>query len=431
MLSGKTWKTFVPTCIKTTGEFITATIGSENAINRTLTSLKAALAIWISYRTAVLSVEAAKRANNVTTLAGLASIEASTVATVGLTGVTTNLSGAFNGLKVAFMSNPFGFVATAITSLISLFYAFKASTIEVSETQSIEAEALRKTNQEITNSIERVNGLTVGTEERKKATEALIAKYPELFKKLNAENITNQDLEYTLKKVHAQYREKIQLAILEAKNVSLLEKQLDVETRRFDMLAKLRERYTSESAKFSDDAAFLAELAKIDKLRSASQTISLGSTNLFGYDVMIAQAKALETESARIQKEITANAATHATTRIKIEKDSQLEMMKALSDRLAKGEISQKEYNKAIQDDTFEVVAKQVKAVEDGEDKKKKAKKSSLELSLENDLAELKAMEKTYQVKMQILNTEEKLKIEQVKRTIKDKEDQEDRILSI
>ena len=180
--------------IKATGELIQATIGSENAIERTITSVKAALAMWISYRTAVISVEAAKRANNATTLSGLAAMEAQKVATVGLTLGTTSLSAAFNGLKVAFMANPFGFVATAITSLIGLFYTYKAATVEVSDAQSVEAEALRKTNQEVENAITRVKGLTVGTVERKKATEELLAKYPELFHNLKTESLSNATL---------------------------------------------------------------------------------------------------------------------------------------------------------------------------------------------------------------------------------------------
>lgn len=417
--------------IKTTGEFIQATIGSENAITRTLTALKAALAVWISYRTAVISVEAAKRANNVTSLAGLATIEASTVATVGLSGVTVSLSGALNGLKVAFMSNPFGFVLTAVTSLISVFYAFKASTIEVAEAQSIEAEALRKTNTEITNSIERVKGLTVGTTERKKATEDLIAKYPELFKNLNAESVGNAQLETIMKRVNAQYREKIQLAIIDAKNSSLLEKQMQIETDRYEMLAKLREKYKSQSTQFPDDSAFLAELAKYDKMMSSTQTIGMGSMNVFGYDVMIAQAKALEAESKRVQDSITKNVNEQAGIRVKIDAAEQSQKMLELRRQLRNHEITVDDFNKKVEALNKESVDTVVKKVEEGEDKKKKAKKATLELSLENDIAELKSMNQTFSVKMAILNKEEALKIEQAKRTLTNREQEEERILSI
>jgi tape measure domain-containing protein len=418
--------------IKTMGSFIQETIGSVNAIERTITSLKAALALWISYRTAMISIEAAQRANNVTTLANLGAIEAQKVATVGLTISTTSLSTAFNGLRVAFMANPFGFVATAITSLISLFYAYKAVNIEVSEAQSVEAEALRKTNQEITNAITRVKGLTEGTVERKKATEELITKYPELFKNLQAESLNNAVLEHALTKVNNQYREKIQLAIIDGKNSALLEKQMQIETDRYELLIKLREKYKGQSAQYADDSAFLAALAQMDASINATQgTAVLGNRNLFGVDIMIAQAKALETESKRVQDSITKNANEQSKIRVKIERESQLEMMKDLSDRLAKGEITQKEYNKAISDGTFEVVKKQVKAVEEGEDAKKKAKKSSVELSLENDLAELKSAEQTFAVKMLYLDKEEQLKKEQAKRLLTNNDDEQERILSI
>ncbi|GGH42932.1 hypothetical protein GCM10007423_39930 [Dyadobacter endophyticus] len=426
--------------IKATGEFITATIGSENAITRTLTALKAALAVWISYRTAVLSVDAAKKANNVTTLAGLASIEASTVATVGLTGVTASLSGALNGLKVAFMANPFGFVATAVTSLISLFYTFKAATIEVSEAQSIEAENLRKTNTEIENAIQRVKGLTVGTAERKKATEELIAKYPELFKHLDAEALGNAQLETVLKRVNAQYREKIQLAIIDAKNNTLLEQQIDLEKQRYEIVKKLREENSAISLKFSDDSQFIAELNRRLQLiqsgvQSVSQTgVSLGGGNFSDGGVtqqMIMNARTLEAETKKVQESITKNLNEQAGIRVKIDASEQNQKIVELRRQLRNHEITVDEFNKKVEALGKESVSKQVKAVEEGEDKKKKAKKTSLELSLENDLAELKSMQKTYEVKMQIINTEEKLKIEQAKRAITDKEDQEARILSI
>ncbi|MCF2487459.1 tape measure protein [Dyadobacter sp. CY347] len=425
--------------IKTTGEFIQATIGSENAITRTLTALKAALAVWISYRTAVISVEAAKRANNVTSLAGLATIEASTVATVGLSGVTVSLSGALNGLKVAFMSNPFGFVLTAVTSLISVFYAFKASTIEVAEAQSIEAEALRKTNQEITNSIERVKGLTIGTAERKKATEDLIAKYPELFKNLNAEAIGNAQLETVLKRVNAQYREKIQLAILDAKNNVLLEKQIDLETQRYNIIKKLREENGEISLKFADDSKFIAELNRRmgiiqSSVQSSMTGVNLGAGNMSDGGAtaqMIANAKLLEFETKKVQSEITKNANEQSGIRVKIDSSEQNQKLTELRRQLRNHEISLDEFNKKAEALNKESVDKVVKKVEEGEDKKKKAKKATLELSLENDVRELKSMEQTFAVRMTLLNKQEALAIEQTKRTVTDKEQAQDRILSI
>jgi len=417
--------------IKTTGEFITATIGSENAITRTITALKAGLAMWISYRTAVISMEAAQKANNVTSLASLGAIEAQSVATVGLTIGTSSLSAAFNGLKVAFMSNPFGFVATALTSLISLFYVFKAANIEVAEAQSVEAEALRKTNQEVTNAIERVKGLTVGTEERKKATDELLTRYPELFKGLKAESLNNQQLEIALKMVNAQYREKIQLAIIDAKNATLLEKQIEVEKDRYETLIQLREKYKAQSGQYADDSSFLAALAKMDSAINATQgTAVLGNRNLFGYDIMIAQAQALESESKRIQESITKNVNDQSLIRVKIDEKENNDKLTALRRQLRDNEISLSEFNEKSEAIGKESVQKQVKIVEDGEDSKKKAKKSTLELSLENDLKELKSSEQTYAVRYIYLEKEEALKKEQAKRML-DGSDEQERILSI
>jgi tape measure domain-containing protein len=425
--------------IKATGEFITATIGSENAITRTITALKAALAVWISYRTAVLTVEAAKRANNVTTLAGLAGIEASTVATVGLTGVTTSLSGAFNGLKVAFMANPFGMIATAVTSLISIFYAYKAVNIEVAEAQSIEAEALRKTNTEISNNIERVKGMTVGTAERKKAIEDLIAKYPELFKNLDAESIGNAQLETVLKRVNAQYREKIQLAILDAKNNVLLEKQIDLEKQRYEIIKKLREENGEVSMKFADDSQFVAELnRRLGTIQSQVQSsltgVSLGGGNLSDGGVtaqMISNAKLLESETKKVQAEITKNFSEQSGVRVKIDAAEQNQKLTELRRQLRNHEISVAEFNKKVEDLNKESVDKVVKKVEEGEGKKQKAQKTTLELSLENDIKELKSMDQTFAVKMQLLNKQEALAIEQAKRTLTNREQEEERILSI
>lgn len=426
--------------IKTTGEFIQATIGSENAINRTLTALKAALAAWISYRTAVLSVDAAKRANNVTTLAGLASIEASTVATVGLTGVTGSLSGALNGLKVAFMSNPFGFVATAVTSLISLFYTFKSATIEVSEAQSLEAENLRKTNQEVANAITRVKGLTVGTEERKKATQELIAKYPELFKHLDAESLGNAQLETVLKRVNAQYREKIQLAILDAKNNTLLEKQIDLETQRYEIVKKLREQNAAISIKFADDNQFLAELDKVLKtVQTRIQQVSMTGTTIGGgnstdggvFQQMIMNAKTLEREIKEVQGNITKNANEQSSIRVKIDASEQNQKIVELRRQLRNNEITIDEFNKKVEALGKDTASKQAKTVEEGEDKKRKSKKTTTELALENDLEELKSTEQTYMNKLKMLDAEENLAKERAKRQIDDSKALHDRLASI
>lgn len=426
--------------IKATGEFITATIGSENAITRTLTAVKAMLAMWISYRAAVISVEAAKRANNVTTLSGLAGMQAQQVATVGLTVGTTSLTTAFNGLKVAFMSNPFGFIATAVTSLIGLFYTFKASTIEVSEAQSIEAEALRKTNQEVTNAIERVKGLTVGTNERRKATEELIRKYPELFKSLDAESLGNAQLEIALKRVNAQYREKIQLAIIDAKNNTLLERQIELETQRYDIVKKLREENSAISLKFGDDSQFMAELnrqlgivqSRIQQVSSTGVTLGGGGFTDGGVNAqMIQNVRLLESETKKVQAEITKNANEQSSIRVKISESENNQKLTALRRQLRNQEISEKEFIQLSEKIGKESTDKKVKDVEDGEDKKKKAKKSSLELSLENDLKELKSAQQTINTKMAILKTEESLRTEITKRTITNHEDQQKRIESI
>ena len=393
-----------------------------------LSVVKGAVSGWVAYKTILETVVKTKAllALEAKTTAG--AIAAETAVTAAGTVATTGLTGAVNLLWVAFRANPLGFVIGLLSSLYSAYQLATAATGGFTEEVIAEVEALMKSNKEIEIGVLRAQSLKEGTDERKKAIQGLISQYPEYFAGLDAEKVTNQQLNAALIQVNGSFQERIRLANLAYQADSLKQKAIDLDRQQLAIISELRKEYEgiSKSNPINDEAFLNAvknqqgAWEKVGNFLPGILTGGLVQSDIFKAGDIIAEKKKLEAELIKIENDA-------AEQRVKVEFDTQKRQLDAIVNRYQKGEITANEYNKQLK----ELAGEQVAVTEKAEDKKKAAQKASTELSLENDLKELKSKQQTMAVRMEMLDVQEKLDIERAKRQIKSKEDEAERILSI
>ena len=395
------------------------TIGSQAAIARLVDVVKAAASAYVTYRLAVNTLSSAKKAAAAETVALTATEVGATVATGGLTG-------AFNALKVAFATNPIGLVLTGIGALITAFYSYKAIAAEVTDEQNYQSDALRKSNKEFEIATKAVMQHAEGTAEYKTAVDNLIAKYPEYFAGLEKEAINNRVLNGVLMNVNESFQERIRLANLAYKADGLTQKAIELDREQLEIVTKLREQYEKISAANPNDEAFINALKEKEKAYQGYANAA-GGGSFFGTGNDLSSASAIISAKKAIEKEL-----------IKIKDDSEKEQaiitarsldqqMQLLVKQLNSKEITQKEFNNKV----AALKGQEVETHAAAEDSKAKKGKQTTELALENQLKVLKAEKDTFFNRQDILDVEEKLDIERAVRTVKNKKDESDRVLSI
>lgn len=425
--------------IEILGKLIDVTIGSSSAINRSIGYMEAAASVYALYRIAVISVNAALKANQVETLAGIAAKEADAIVTVTMTTATTGLRTTMTGLWAVMRANPIGAVITLVTALYTAYQIWDAASTDVVNSLGEEEIKLKNQQQLLNDSVKSVTSLAMGTQERKKAMEGLISKYPEYFGGLSAETTNNATLNGILSKVNLSLKERIDLSRqaylinqYEEKRTELLKQEAELMDRIKKRSPELYAQVAGDSQKLMEainkgGSAFIVDLDKKGGiLRNAWDNMMNGT--------ILKSAATISKGLKDVDKEILA-ASTRRESITKKEQEASIDAetarWKAVAAQMKKGtkdyEAAKDDHEKKVRDLTGQTVTAELNGIE----KVGKAKKSSLELSLENDLKELKSLEKTYQTRMAILVTEEKLKIEQAKRQITNSADEQERILSI
>lgn len=157
----------------------------------------------------------------------------------GVLSVNYNLTAASTvaaqGFWTALRANPIGVLVTIVGTLVSSYYAYKAVTAEVITILG-EQELKLKTQQTQLNAVAQV-ALTAaaGTDARRNAIYQLIREYPEYFKGIDAEKVTNTQLKAILDKVNSSYRERIGLAreAYKAEQIANTQKELFQKSLRF------------------------------------------------------------------------------------------------------------------------------------------------------------------------------------------------------
>ena len=96
-------------------------------------------------------------------------------AQAGVAAASSMATGAFNALKVAFASNPFGLIITAITTVITLFVAFRSEVDETTQMSEKFGESAAKSIQQVDMLGTALTGLDEGTGVYKKTMDELNA----------------------------------------------------------------------------------------------------------------------------------------------------------------------------------------------------------------------------------------------------------------
>lgn len=183
---------------------------------------------------------------------GFVNLQASIVAgTTGLKGF--NL--AFKMLGNLAKTNPFGLIATGLALIIPLLIkAFKGNkdlNAEISLTEKLQrdlneeisqaAAGLEQEKVAINAAVKSIMEYNVGSKERILALEELKKKYPDYFKNIDAEKVTNAELSKILGNVNKSYEERIKLAQASAKVNVLTNKIVENQIKSEEALYKRQE----------------------------------------------------------------------------------------------------------------------------------------------------------------------------------------------
>lgn len=285
------------------GDFLKATIGSNSAIARTVTTLEGALALWLSYKVAVIATNASLAANQQATLTSMGTqLTANTVTAVG-TGLTTSLSTAFKGLWLAMSANPIGFVISALGLAFSAFQLYEASVMKVTAAESEELNMLNKTKAGFEANIKALINLTVGSEERNAQVAKLQAQYPGYIRNIDLESASQSELFGLLKKVNSEIERKIKLAIQDSYTQSIQEKAIELGREQLKIYTSLRENnkaYINDSNLSNEE--FLDKLKDV-QLRMGDRT-GLNTMNRLGIETLANTQKEMDKLTGQMAQSI-------------------------------------------------------------------------------------------------------------------------------
>ena len=135
-------------------------------------SYKAATMVTaVATRIAAAASESMAYQQKLAAMQGIALSEAQ----AGVAAASSMATGAFNALKVAFASNPFGLIITAITTVITLFVAFRSEVDETTQMSEKFGESAAKSIQQVESLSTVLMGLDEGTGVYKKTMDELNA----------------------------------------------------------------------------------------------------------------------------------------------------------------------------------------------------------------------------------------------------------------
>lgn len=427
--------------IMTISDFVDTIGGSNAAIERSVNVLKSLGTAYLTYQTATKGAVLMQETWNTVMNTAKTVQTAYQSAMIALKGTTEGLTEA-QKKNVATMQgavNPMTAILTIAGLLATAYFAWKAATEEVAAALSDEEVRLKNTQALMNNQVKSVMALTEGTQERTKAVQGLINEYPEYFSGLSAEVTNNATLNAILQKVNMSYEDRIDLARQTYKIDDLEKRRGEFLQQELELMERIKKRSPEIYAQVGGDVNKLMELARTGnknlflELDKSGSIIKNAADNVLNGTIVSAATK-IAKGLKDIDSEILESTQRRSALSQK-ERDSAIAAeearWKAVASQMKKGtkeyEYEQEQHEKRIRDITGE----SVNTVLEGEGKKQKAKKTTTEMSLENDIKELKSMQQTYAVKMQLINTQEKLDIERAKRMIDNVEAENERILSI
>ena len=225
--------------INITKDLMTATIGSEGAINRTTEALKAGASAIATYTLATRGVALAQTTLTAIQKAGMIIQGEYIIANQALTGSMNVLTAseteavvATQAFNASLRANPIGLVVTAIGTLITAYYAYKAINTEVLELQSAEIDNAQKQVVGFNQLTSKLANTKERTVEYKNAILELQKQYPAYFGNLSTEKNNHDAVTNAIALTNAELQKKIKLAMLNAKTDQLSEKAVDIEKQR-------------------------------------------------------------------------------------------------------------------------------------------------------------------------------------------------------
>lgn len=427
--------------IMTMSDLVDTIGGSNAAIERSVNVVKSIVTAYATYQTATKGAVLMQEAWTAAMNAGKTIQAAYQTAVLALKGTTEGLTDA-QKKNVATMSgavNPMTAILTVAGLLATAYFAWKAATEEVSAALSDEEIRLKNSQSLMNGQVKSVMALKEGTDERKKALQGLINQYPEYFSGLSKEVTNNATLNAILQRVNTSYEDRIDLARQTYKIDELEKRRGEFLQQELELMERIKKRSPEIYAQVGGDVNKLIQLSRDGnknlflELDKSGSIIKNAADNVLNGTIVSAATK-IAKGLKDIDEEIQVSA-TRRTALSQKERESAIAAeearWKAVASQMKKGtkeyEYEQEQHEKRVRDITGETV----RVALDGEDKKQKAKKTTTEMSLENDIKELKSMQQTYAVKMQLINTQEKLDIERAKRMIENTEAENERILSI
>ncbi|RRB06285.1 tape measure protein [Larkinella rosea] len=232
--------------IKTTGDLITALMGSDSAIKRTTTTITAIISAFTTWRlatiaqnTASTALTAVKATAQVVYGAYLLIVQRVTTQQNTLTAAQLAATTATRGLWAALSANPLGLIVSIIGTVITGILALDAATQDVTATMGEMEYQVKKEQSELMGLAQRAMSAAEGTSLRKDALDLLIAKYPEYFRGLDSEKTSNSQLKMILDQVNISYQERINLARDAYRIESLTTKQRELFEKEAALIAKL------------------------------------------------------------------------------------------------------------------------------------------------------------------------------------------------
>lgn len=245
------------------GSTVNALVGSDSALQRTGNFVKAAVAAWITYKAVQISVAIQTRINTALQAAEAAGLTATAFAANGA-------RASFQALSIAIRANPVGILITLLGTAVSLMYAFKGATTEVTSAIGEQEKTLRTEQETLRARVSAIMATNENERIRLGLIKQLRADYPELLKGLKDENVSNLALASALRAANREYRQKIELARIAYNAERNAEKQKTIFEREAEAVDKLKEAYPEAKIQAQDLAGAARELEAYRQRRQSS-----------------------------------------------------------------------------------------------------------------------------------------------------------------
>lgn len=310
--------------IDTGGNLIKTIAGSDSAFTRTVTYIKAIVAAWGTYeiaanasqiKTVALSAamaakEVVMKGYNIVVGTSQIALQALTSATGANITITTAATTAARSFWAALAANPIGLIITAIGVATSAYYAFKAAHTEVNIEIDAATQKLMKEKVELNATVLAVQGYSEGTKERSAAVQQLMQKYPGLIDYVDADKVSNQQLNKALEQQIALLDSKIKYAAAAAQADVVYNKQVEINKEQYEIIIKLRGAYKELSEAYPDNDKFVAalkrkqeaEYSNAESMRNMTTAAMSASGSIVAFSGETAKYTELQKQSADLSK---------------------------------------------------------------------------------------------------------------------------------